>query len=202
VSNPRDVEKSEAIAGGPRHLRKAIRYPLRPSFTMGTGGKFLRRVRAKVSDEPTGFVWVEDRKLAGSGYPASAAQLAWLQEKGIGALLSLTEDPLPQDWSERSPMVMAHVPMRDHSPPDAASLEKAVSFIEKESSEGRAVAVHCLAGEGRTGCVLAAYLVKSRGLGAAEALRIIRGAKPEFVERGQEKAVYDYAASLKPQASR
>ncbi|MGD1055137.1 MAG: protein tyrosine phosphatase, partial [Nitrososphaerales archaeon] len=65
---------------------------------MGTGGLFLRKLRARVSDQPTGFVWVEKGKLAGSGYPASRSQLEWLRNQGIKAILTLTEDPLPGQW--------------------------------------------------------------------------------------------------------
>jgi atypical dual specificity phosphatase len=162
---------------------------------LGVGGKLLRKVRSKVSDEPTGFVWVQDRRLAGSGYPASRGQLAWLRDRGIGAVLSLTEDPLPQGWTGGSSMVFAHVPMKDHHPPDSVSLGRAVSFIESQVQEGRAVVVHCLAGEGRTGCVLAAYLVSARGMTAAEALEAIRQVKPAFVESRQEKAIFEYASS-------
>ncbi len=58
---------------------------------------------------------------------------------------------------------------------------------------GKAVLVHCLAGEGRTGSVLAAYFIKYRGMGATEALAFLRERKPAFVERSQEIAVGEFA---------
>jgi protein-tyrosine phosphatase len=58
--------------------------------------------------------------------------------------------------------------------------------------EGKTILVHCLAGEGRTGCVLAAYLIKDRGVSADEAIKVLRRIKPSFVERDQEKAVLNY----------
>jgi rhodanese/phosphatase family protein len=163
---------------------------------LGTGGLFLRKLRAKVSDEPTGFVWVEKGRLAASGYPSSRGQVEWLIAQGIGSILTLTPDPLPPEYTEGLPLELGHVPMQDHGPPRAASLDEAVSFIKESERSGRAVVVHCLAGEGRTGCVLAAYEIKVKGMGAAEALESIRQVKPEFVERSQEKAVFDYATPL------
>ncbi len=53
--------------------------------------------------------------------------------------------------------------------------------------------VHCLAGQGRTGCVLSAYIIRTRGVGADEALKALRKLKPEFVERDQEEAVHEFA---------
>lgn len=159
---------------------------------MGTGGLFLRKLRARVSDQPTGFVWVEKGKLAGSGYPASRSQLEWLRNQGIKAILTLTEDPLPGQWLDGLAFEVHHIPMRDHQTPDATSLEKAATFVQDKVNDGKATLVHCLAGEGRTGCVLAAYLIKDRRVAAGEAIRVLRRIKPSFVERDQEKAVLDY----------
>ncbi len=164
---------------------------------MGTGGIFLRKLRAKVSDEPTGFVWVEKAKLAGTGYPSSRGQVEWLVAQGIASILTLTPDPLPREYTEGLRLDLGHVPMLDHAAPPVAALDKAVEFIREQLEDGKPVAVHCLAGEGRTGCVLAAYLISERHIGADEALRTLREVKPQFVERAQEKAVYDYAAARK-----
>ena len=160
---------------------------------MGTGGKLLRKLRAKIEDEPTGFVWVKDHTLAGSGYPASRSQVEWLSKNGIASILSLTEEPLPEEWVEGLGINVGHVPMKDHQPPALEAMGRGVEFIREQIQAGRAVAVHCLAGEGRTGCVLSAYLILSEGLDADQAMATLRLVKPEFVERNQERAVYDFA---------
>ena len=161
---------------------------------MGPGGLFLRKLRAKVADEPTGFVWVERGKLAGSGYPASRGQVEWLVGAGIRSILSLTGDPIPSEWAGGLDVNSGHVAMEDHQAPSVESMDQGVEFIVRQLEGGRPVLVHCLAGEGRTGCVLAAYLVRTKGLGADEAIARLRELKPGFVERGQEKAVLEYAA--------
>jgi protein-tyrosine phosphatase len=165
---------------------------------LGTGGVFLRKLRAKVAAEPTGFVWVQEGRLAGSGYPASKSQVEWLVRAGINSILTLTVDPLPFGFTRNLDVVIGHVPMEDHRPPSIDSMNRAVEFIEGQLAAGKTVLVHCLAGEGRTGCVLAAYLVKTRGLDADGALAEIRRAKPQFVERRQERAVREFAARILP----
>ncbi len=167
---------------------------------MGAGGKFLRRVRAEISARPTGFVWVEPGKVAASGYPASRRQLEWIAQQGVNTVLTLTEDPLPASWTQGMNLRFSHIPMRDHEAPSLQSLKQAASFVQEEIGSGRKVVVHCLAGQGRTMCVLAAYLIKDRHVDADEAIRTLRAMRPGSVERRQEKAVADYAASLRQSA--
>jgi atypical dual specificity phosphatase len=162
---------------------------------LGTGGRFLRKLRARVTDEPTGFAWVEDGKLAASGYPASKGQLEWAIAHHIDTVLTLTPEPLPEQSVAGLPLKLVHLPMRDHAVPSVETLGKGAEIVSDNLREGRSVLVHCLAGEGRTGCVLAAYLMRDKGLTAAEALRTLRAIKPRFVEPAQEKALSEYEAS-------
>ena len=157
---------------------------------------FLRKLRARVSDEPTGFVWVEDHKLAASGYPASRGQVEWLVGQGISAVLTLTPDPLPGNLVTGLPLELEHIPMQDHQVPTVEMLAEGASKVREMLGRGKTVVVHCLAGEGRTGCVLAAYLMSERKLTADQALRTLREIKPLFVEHQQEKALREYEASL------
>lgn len=102
---------------------------------------------------------------------------------------------MPREWVEGLPLSVEHIPMKDHGLPEKRVLESAAAYIQREVRDGRKILVHCLAGEGRTGCAVAAYLIRSKGIGASEAIRTLRMVKPGFIERRQEKAVYDYASA-------
>jgi atypical dual specificity phosphatase len=135
------------------------------------------------------FYWVIADRLAGCSLPggadrresraADAAQaalqsdLALLRRKGVGAVLTLTESPLADSVLGASELAYLHLPVPDLHAPTPAQLAQAIRFIDQNNAEGRAVAVHCLMGQGRTGTVLAAYLIRN-GLTAAEALAEIR----------------------------
>ena len=59
------------------------------------------------------------------------------------------------------------------------------------------VTIHCLAGRGRTGTVLAAYLVH-RGMTARDAILKVRDIRPGSLEvPSQENAVMRYERDLK-----
>ena len=57
--------------------------------------------------------------------------------------------------------------------------------------------VHCLAGKGRTGSALAAYLMKTKGMSAKEASELLRKMRPGSVESRQETSLREYEKSLK-----
>jgi atypical dual specificity phosphatase len=71
----------------------------------------------------------------------------------------------------------------------------ALGFIDRQRSLGSAVAVHCLAGQGRTGTVLAAYLIRQGSTpdaALAEVRALCHGAVSSDI---QERALHRFAAS-------
>lgn len=154
-----------------------------------------------------GFYWLIDGVLAGcarpgrfrgsdatGATPALNDDLAWLRGQGIGAVLSMTEEPLAPGAVARQGMAELHLPVDDLTAPSPAQLEQALDFIDRQRSRGRGVVVHCLMGQGRTGTVLAAYLIRG-GLPPEEALAELRAVCPGAVgATEQEAALHDFAA--------
>jgi len=154
---------------------------------MGSTGRVYRRIRANFSDEPTFFTWVRGKRLAASGRPYSKEQVDWLREKGVTAILSLTEEPLPSGWTIG--METRHIGMRDHAPPSHGDMQAGADYLASALEDGKVVLVHCLAGKGRTGSVLAAYMVAYEGKTARQAIEELRGGRAGSVERAQEANV-------------
>jgi atypical dual specificity phosphatase len=164
---------------------------------LGRTGRIYRRVRAQLVDKPTYFSWVIEGKLAASGLPSSAAQVRWLEKNGLVSVLTLTESPLPGEWFEGAKIRPKHISMADHAPPAPDKLWEAAEFIDLQVREGKPVLVHCLAGIGRTGSSIAAYMIAYQGKSAKEALEHLRKLRPGSVEYPQEKAVYAFEKQVK-----
>ena len=157
-----------------------------------------------------GFYWLIDGVLAGCSRPGARGRrhhtgpaadaaleedLAWLRERGVDAVLSLTETALPGDALERHGLAVLHLPVDDLKAPTPEQIRAALAFIDRQRAHGRRVVVPCLVGQGRTGTVLAAYLIRG-GLDPDAALREVRAACPGAVgSPNQERALTAYAAA-------
>jgi len=155
-------------------------------------GKIYRLLHGHLLGRPSTFSWLAKGKVAGSGRPMSKRALEWIRKQSVRALLSLTEQELPREWVSPLGFTYLHLPIADHSSPPVEAIDKAVRFIQEQTSKNVAVAVHCNAGQGRTGTILAAYLVRSQGLKPDEAITAVRRVRPGSIERRQEGAVQDY----------
>lgn len=128
------------------------------------------------------------------GLPRSVDELKALHEIGVRALVTLHEQPLPAAVLEQCGLVATHLPIVDFTAPTPAQAAAAVAAIEAARAAGTAVAVHCHGGMGRTGTILACYLV-ARGMGAEAAIARVRALRPGSIETPeQEAAVAAYAA--------
>ena len=145
---------------------------------------------------PPGFTWVDRPKLAALARPDSGEDLQWLRRNGIEVLVSLTESPLPRQWVNDAGILAVSVPVPDMESPSDRQLDHILATIRKANDSGMGVAVHCAAGLGRTGTVLAAYFVTT-GMSAREALVKVRDLRPGSVETAeQERAIERLARRL------
>ncbi len=128
--------------------------------------------------------------------PSGADEFAWLRGHGIEVLLSLTEDRPRRDWIEAANLLVYHEPMEDMEPPAQEQIDRCVSAIVRANERKMGVAVHCGAGLGRTGVVLAAYFV-TRGLNAANAVARIRRLRPGSIETEEQVGAVELYARRK-----
>ncbi len=122
------------------------------------------------------FKWLAPGKLAGGPHPDLFDGLAnvapFLRNQGIGAILTVCDKPIAPDPEELGFRYLFVETPNFRPPPDLPAL---LQFILEESEQGRGVLVHCFAGIGRTGTVLAAWLLQQDvKLSATEAISRVR----------------------------
>lgn len=151
------------------------------------------------------FYWLFEGSIAGSARPGgeigrhstvpagmTLAQsldddLDWLKRAGIRAILSLTEEALLSEPLLRAEIASLHLPIPDQTAPTPQEFLTALDFIDQQCIARRGVLVHCRIGEGRTGSILAAYLIR-QGASFEQALARIRAIRPGAISSPAQEA--------------
>ena len=158
-------------------------------------GDIWRKVHGTVTGRPDKFSWLIDNKLAGSGIPTSIDEVQWAIEQGIKSIVTVREEPLDDDWVKD--VKYLHIMSNDMGVPEFDDLVHAVDFIHGRITNNEPVMVHCLAGLGRTGTVLASYLIKYQNMSADEAMEKVREQRPGSIQSyPQEEIIFQFAKSL------
>jgi atypical dual specificity phosphatase len=135
------------------------------------------------------------RDVAGCNQPRSTNDIQWLEQRGIRAYLSLSESGLNPAWVVGRRYL--HVPVRDFMAPTIDSLYCCVDFLSVCVRDQLPPVTHCTMGHGRTGTVLAAYLIY-HGAYPADAIAEVRAACPAAIETdGQTQILYDFADNVR-----
>jgi len=146
------------------------------------------------------FGWLFENKLAAMAYPQSEDAFTLLYEIGIRAVLNLSELSLSFETPARIGMLTRHIPVPDFTAPTLQQVEEAVAMISSCLENHMPVAVHCMAGLGRTGTILACYLVTME-MPANNAIIVIREWRPGSIETlEQEAVVYEYERVINTRA--
>jgi atypical dual specificity phosphatase len=168
-------------------------------------GNAYRWMYGRVADRPTNFGWVLDGKLAGSGLPMTYSQFFWLIKHGIKTIITVREVPLPSNWFtdsikniESDNINYLHLSVEDFGAPSIEEIDSTVDYIQRQIDNRKPVMVHCAAGKGRTGTILAAYLLKNENLTAELAIKKIRNLRPGSIQSNiQEMTISMYENYLK-----
>lgn len=135
---------------------------------------------------PSGFSWIVPDMLAGCPMPGVSAPMSYdlglLASVGITMLITLTEEDIYQAELKDAGLSNVHLPIYDREAPSLNQMHMLLFRMQKLIESGEVLAVHCLAGLGRTGTVLAAWMIKEGGLSSEEAIRRLRLINPGFVQ--------------------
>ncbi len=117
------------------------------------------------------YNWVVGRKLMASVYPVDHEYLEFLRDmEGVRLCINLSEDPWPADWTARTGIESLHFPVEDMTIPEVSQVREIILAIDAHDGP---VMVHCTAGLGRTGTVLALYLTE-HGMEPVMAIALVR----------------------------
>lgn len=120
--------------------------------------------------------WVIPGKLAGVRKPM-AEELTELQATGIGAVVSVMDDPSNLDLYEQAGIPHLWLPTKGGTAPSREQIQELQNFVDQHNRQGLAVAVHCTSGRRRTGTILASYLICT-GSSYDDAIQTIQSANP------------------------
>ncbi|TRY83534.1 hypothetical protein DNTS_016247 [Danionella cerebrum] len=144
------------------------------------------------STQPPNFSWIDPGKVAGLAMPRMMAHYQFLLNNGVKHLVTLMERK-PPDTDTCPNLTLHHIKINDFCAPTFEQINRFLKIVEDANVKGEAVAVHCMHGFGRTGTMLACYLVKSRKISGIDAINEIRRIRHGSIEtREQEQMVVQF----------
>jgi atypical dual specificity phosphatase len=151
------------------------------------------------------FDWIVDKRVAGCEGARTESDLEYLKNKGVGALVRLApEIPMTRTLVEAHGIEDCYEPIRNRAAASQEKIDRVLKFIHCALDQGKRVAVSCNAGHGRTGTILACYLV-SRDYTVEQAkeqlLRCRPGCEEALRNSDQMNAINEFARRYHRSAS-
>ena len=154
-------------------------------------GDAKRKLHGMITGKPDNFSWIIEEKLAGSAIPTSKEEIDWIKQEGVKSIVTIREEPLEDEWIKD--VNYLHVHSNDMGIPEFSDLVNSVDFIHQRITNEEAVMVHCLAGLGRTGTILACYLIKYEDMTAGDAIEKVRQERHGSIQSfSQEEIIFRF----------
>ena len=159
-------------------------------------GDAKRKLHGMITGKPDNFSWIIEKKLAGSAIPTSKEEIDWVKQEGVKSIVTIREEPLEEEWLED--VNYLHIHSNDMGVPEFDDLINSVDFLHQRITNEEPVMVHCLAGLGRTGTILACYMIKYEQMSADDAIQKVRNERHGSIQSfSQEEIIFRFEKSLK-----
>jgi atypical dual specificity phosphatase len=154
------------------------------------------------------FSWLKPGEIAGSAHPGGfqyspntdqgelEINLEFISRANIAAIVSVSEVGLNEVVLQRFEFSYLHLSVQDMAAPTIDDVKEFIAFAHEIRQRGVGTLVHCTAGMGRTGTMLACYLLHE-GRTCTQAIDEVRHRRPGSIETPpQEALIHQYSDLL------
>lgn len=138
------------------------------------------------TDRELGFRWVIPGRLGGMHQPGLfgdlEGDLAAVEALGVDVLVTLTEAPLKLGDVDPGGIDIVWFPIDDMQAPDVEACRRVLADLDVEVQRGRNLVFHCRGGLGRTGLMLACFLIAHQGMSPELAIEHVRKVNPNYIQ--------------------